>query len=125
MRNDSIAHSTRDVAAPVTAFSYRAIGRAFAGVLAQGHEAELLAFLDAARLIHSATMSGLTRDNGTVSPLNRGGVGACRTWQGVLDGVASGGRGALSEACRRATLETLASDARRSSNVHVIAKKKL
>jgi hypothetical protein len=47
------------------------------GRLAEEKEANVLAFLTM-RPIHTAIMSGLIRDNGIVSPLNRGEVYAYR-----------------------------------------------
>src|ERR1700680_3163326 len=50
-------------------------------------EREVLAFLSA-RPIHTVYMSGLIRDNGMVSPLNRGAFYAYRNAQAKLEGVA-------------------------------------
>jgi GNAT superfamily N-acetyltransferase len=119
VRNASIAQSTRNVAPPAPAFIRRAtIGTASVGV-AQGHEVEVLAFL-AARPTHTAIMSGLIRDNGIVSPLNRGWFYVYRNWRGVLEGVALIGHVTLVEARSRAALEAFAFAAQKSSNVHVI-----
>src|SRR5512132_2312545 len=46
---------------------------------------EVLAFL-AERPIHTVMMAGLIRDNGLVSPLNRGAFYACRNKTGRLEG---------------------------------------
>lgn len=119
MRNISIARSTEGVAPPVPAFLRRAAAGATASGLAQEHEAEVLEFL-AARPTHTAIMSGLIRDNGIVSPLNRGWFYAYRTWRGVLEGMALIGHVTLVEARSCAALEAFAFAAQQSSNVHVI-----
>lgn len=118
VRNASIAQSTRDVAPPVPAFLRPAGGKMTNGV-AQGHEEEVLAFL-ATRPTQTAIMSGLIRDNGIVSPLNRGWFYAYRTWRGVIEGVALIGHVTLVEARSHAALAAFAFAAQKSSNVHVI-----
>lgn len=65
-------------------------------------------------------MSGLIRDNGIVSPLNRGWFYVYRSWRGVIEGVALIGHVTLVEARSRAALEAFAFAARKSSNVNVI-----
>lgn len=55
--------------------------------LGLGHEREVLAFL-AQRPIHTVIMAGFIRDNGLVSPLNRGTFYGCRDAAGLLQGVA-------------------------------------
>lgn len=119
VRNAFNAQSTRGVAPAVPAYLRRAaVGTAATGV-AKEHEAGVLEFL-AARPTHTAIMSGLIRDNGIVSPLNRGWFYAYRTWRGVLEGVALIGHVTLIEARSRAALEAFAFAAQKSSNVHVI-----
>jgi GNAT superfamily N-acetyltransferase len=118
VRNVFAAQSTRDVAALVPASPRRADGTATTGV-AQGQEAEVLAFL-ATRPTHTAIMSGLIRDNGLVSPLNRGWFYVYRNWRGVIEGVALIGHVTLVEARSRAALEAFAFAAQKSTNVHVI-----
>ncbi|MCA1613554.1 MAG: GNAT family N-acetyltransferase [Acidobacteria bacterium] len=58
-----------------------------ARVLAAGHEAEALDFLSA-RPLHTVYMAGFIRDNGLVSPLNRGAFYGSRDAAGRLAGVA-------------------------------------
>jgi ribosomal protein S18 acetylase RimI-like enzyme len=87
--------------------------------VAQGDEAEVLEFL-AARPTHTAIMSGLIRDNGIVSPLNRGWFYAYRTWRGALEGVALIGHVTLVETRSRAALEAFAFAAQKSAKVRVI-----
>lgn len=55
--------------------------------LNEGHEAEALQFL-AAEPLHNVYMAGFIRDNGLVSPLNRGMFYGCRNDAGQLEGVA-------------------------------------
>jgi predicted GNAT family acetyltransferase len=55
--------------------------------LGLGQEREVLAFL-AQRPIHTVIMAGFVRDNGLVSPLNRGTFYGCRDAAGHLRGVA-------------------------------------
>src|SRR5437870_7796017 len=55
--------------------------------LTSGCEGEVLSFL-ASRPIHTVIMAGLIRDNGLVSPLNRGTFYSCRDAAGRLEGVA-------------------------------------
>ncbi len=119
VRNASITQSTRGLVPPVPAFLRRASVGAAANGVAQEQEAEVLAFL-ATRPTHTAIMSGLIRDNGIVSPLNRGWFYVYRTWRGVLEGVALIGHVTLVEARSRAALEAFAFAAQKSSNVHVI-----
>jgi ribosomal protein S18 acetylase RimI-like enzyme len=65
-------------------------------------------------------MSGLIRDNGIISPLNRGRFYVYRTRRGAIKGVALIGHITLVEARRRAALEAFACAAQKSSKVHVI-----
>src|SRR5229473_7496943 len=51
------------------------------------HEAEVLDFLSAHPLL-TFVMTGWIKDNGLVSPLNRGNFYACRNRRGELEGVA-------------------------------------
>jgi ribosomal protein S18 acetylase RimI-like enzyme len=60
-------------------------------------ESEVLAFL-AVRPIHTFGMAGFIRDNGLVSPLNRGTFYGCRDEEGRVEGVALIGHATLFEA---------------------------
>jgi predicted GNAT family acetyltransferase len=60
-------------------------------------EAEVLEFLSQ-RPIHTVVMMSLIRDNGLLSPGNRGSFYACRNQDGVLEGVALLGHAILVEA---------------------------
>src|SRR5438045_9788185 len=55
--------------------------------LTSAHTREVLAFL-ATRPLHTVNLTSLIRDNGLVSPLNRGTFYGCRDEQGQLEGVA-------------------------------------
>ncbi|HEX8337305.1 MAG TPA: GNAT family N-acetyltransferase [Pyrinomonadaceae bacterium] len=68
----------------------------FTGPLSAGDTPEVLAFL-AGRPLHTVNMAGLVRDNGLVSPHNRGAFHACRDERGRLEGVALVGHAILLE----------------------------
>lgn len=72
---------------------------------------EVLAFL-VERPVQTVVMSGLIRDNGIVSPLNRGNFYLCRDTTGELSGVALVGHLTLVEARTEAALAALADHAR-------------
>lgn len=80
--------------------------------LAAAGEREVLDFLSA-RPVHTVVMSGLIRDHGLDSPLNRGEFYGCRDAAGRLEGVALFGHVALFEARGAAALGALARAARR------------
>ena len=65
-----------------------------ASALAAGDEAEVLAFLSE-RPLENFIIAGLARDNGLLSPLNRGSFYACRNDRGALEGVALIGHAVL------------------------------
>jgi uncharacterized protein len=119
MGSVSAVHATSDFVAQVLPINQTTTGTAAANSLAQEHETEVLAFL-ARRPIHTAIMSGLIRDNGIVSPLNRGTFYAYRNWRGGLEGVALIGHTTLIEAASLPALEAFACVARAASYVHVI-----
>jgi ribosomal protein S18 acetylase RimI-like enzyme len=87
--------------------------------LAGEHRAEALSFL-AERAVHTVYMAGLIRDNGVVSPLNRGTFYACRNAQGILEGVALIGHATLVEARTEAALSSFANFAQGCSLSHLI-----
>jgi predicted GNAT family acetyltransferase len=84
-----------------------------------GQEREALAFL-AVRPIHTVMMAGFIRDNGLVSPLNRGTFYACRDAEGRLEGVAHIGHATLVEARSEAALAAFARLAQGYPNTHMI-----
>lgn len=87
--------------------------------LAPGHEDEVLAFL-AQRPIHTVIMAGFIRDNGLVSPLNRGNFYGCRDAKGHLEGVALVGHVMMVEPASDEALELFAQLAQKYERAHVI-----
>lgn len=75
-----------NIAAPLSQYPYPA-SRVTVQRLTDEHREEVLDFL-AARPIHTFGLAGFVRDNGLVSPHNRGTFYACRNDQGCLEGVA-------------------------------------
>ena len=75
--------------------------------LGSGQEAEALHFL-AERPVHTVFMTGLIRDNGLVSPLNRGTFYGCRNAAGELEGVALIGHATLIDTNSESALEAFA-----------------
>jgi ribosomal protein S18 acetylase RimI-like enzyme len=90
-----------------------------ARLLVGGHEAEVLDFLSA-RPLHTVYMAGFIRDNGLVSPLNRGAFYGCRDAAGRLAGVALVGHVTQVEARAPEALRALARAALDCSTAHVI-----
>jgi ribosomal protein S18 acetylase RimI-like enzyme len=82
-------------------------------------KAEVLAFL-AERPIHTVMMTGLIRDNGLVSPLNRGAFYACRDKIGRLEGVVLIGEIMMLEARNEAALVAFARLAQGYPNTYMI-----
>ena len=87
--------------------------------LASGLEKEALAFL-ARRPLHTVWMAGLIRDNGLVSPLNRGVFYACRNAAGEIEGIALIGHATLFEARTGTALAAFAHLARSHTRVHML-----
>src|SRR6185295_202544 len=82
-------------------------------------EFEVLAFLSQ-RPIHTVMMKSLIRDNGLVSPLNRGSFYGCRDFNGHLEGVALVGHATLMETVSDRALHALARVARECPYTHMI-----
>ena len=82
-------------------------------------EAEVLDFL-AAGPLHAVIMSGMIRDNGLVSPLNRGTFYACRNHSGQLEGVALIGHATMIEARSEQAVAALARAAQNFPQKHFI-----
>jgi hypothetical protein len=78
-----------------------------------------LAFL-AERPLHTVNMAGLIRDNGLVSPLNRGSFHACRDEAGRLEGVALVGHAILVEARTARAAAAFAHLAQQNAGAHII-----
>jgi predicted GNAT family acetyltransferase len=89
------------------------------GELSGADEAEVFEFLSA-RTIHTVFMASLIRDNGLVSPHNRGSFYACRDPYGRLEGVALLGHATLIEARTDNSLASFARLARNCLNAHLI-----
>ena len=87
--------------------------------LTSGQEQEALAFL-AERPIHNVIMSGFIRDNGLVSPLNRGSFYGYRDAQNRLKGIALIGHATLIEARVDAALAAFARVAQESPAPHLM-----
>jgi ribosomal protein S18 acetylase RimI-like enzyme len=87
--------------------------------LTNNDEAEVLEFL-AQRPIHTVAMMSMIRDNGIVSPLNRGTFYGCRDLNGQLEGVALVGHATLMETVSNRALALLAQVARECPNTHMI-----
>jgi ribosomal protein S18 acetylase RimI-like enzyme len=83
------------------------------------HRDEVLAFL-AGRPLHTVILAGFIRDNGLVSPLNRGEFYACRDENGGLEGVALIGHATIVEARTEAAMAAFARLARERGSGHVI-----
>jgi predicted GNAT family acetyltransferase len=84
-----------------------------------GHRQEVLDFL-AERPLHTVIIAGFVRDNGLVSPLNRGTFYACRDGEGRLEGVALIGHATIVEARTEEAMAAFARLARESKSGHVI-----
>jgi ribosomal protein S18 acetylase RimI-like enzyme len=65
-------------------------------------------------------MVGFIRDNGLVSPLNRGTFYGCRNCDGELEGVALIGHATLTETVTERALEALAEVAQKCTSAHMI-----
>ncbi len=87
--------------------------------LTAADEAEVFEFLSA-RTIHTVFMASLIRDNGLVSPHNRGSFYACRDRYGLLEGVALVGHATVVEARTDNALASFARLARNCLNAHLI-----
>src|SRR5688500_13225174 len=99
---------------------YAAPGQApTATALADGNRDEVLRFLSA-RPVHTAVMAGFIRDNGLVSPLNRGTFYGFRGEGGRLEGVALIGHATLVETKSDNALAAFARIARACPRAHVM-----
>lgn len=87
--------------------------------LTEAQRAEVLSFL-AARPLHTVYLSGLIRDNGLESPLNRGSFYGCRNAAGHLEGVALLGHAILLEVQSEAALKALAQLAQGQTGTHLM-----
>jgi len=87
--------------------------------LGEEDRSETLEFL-AARPIHTVLMGNMIRDNGMVSPYNRGSFYASRDERGQLEGVALVGHVTVIEAGTEASLLAFAQLTRHCLNTHLI-----
>jgi uncharacterized protein len=87
--------------------------------LDHANQAEVLAFLSA-RPIHTVYLVGLIRDNGILSPLNRGAFYGYRNSRGELEGVALIGHAMVVEARSEAALSAFARVAQGCRSAHMI-----
>ena len=89
------------------------------GELYRDEEAQVIEFLSA-RPLHTVFMVGLIRDNGLVSPKNRGSFYASRNHDGQLEAVALIGHATMVEAHTEQSLIAVARVARNCNNAHLI-----
>ena len=87
--------------------------------LTSGQEPEVLAFLGR-RPIHTVALVGFIRDNGLVSPLNRGTFYVCRDPRGHIEGIALIGHATLMETTSDRALEAFAEIAQKCTTAHLI-----
>lgn len=88
-------------------------------ILKDEHEAEVLDFL-AGHPLRTFVMAGWIRDNGLVSPLNRGDFYACRNSRGELEGVALIGHVTLFEANSDSVIAALACLTQTCASAHTV-----
>jgi ribosomal protein S18 acetylase RimI-like enzyme len=87
--------------------------------LSAEQEFEVLEFL-ARRPLHTVAMMSLIRDNGLISPLNRGTFYACRDANRQLEGVALIGHATLLETVSDRALEAFARVVHECPDIHMI-----
>jgi ribosomal protein S18 acetylase RimI-like enzyme len=116
---NSPAQALKQVFAPASSYELTAFGSMATETLTNEHQPEILEFL-AARPLHTVIMAGHIRDNGVVSPFNRGTFHAYRGLQGSLEGVALIGHATLMETRSTAALRAFAGVAQGSSDIHLI-----
>lgn len=87
--------------------------------LSTGHEAEAIEFLSA-RPLHNVYMAGFIRENGMVSPLNRGTFYGCRDRGGRLEGVALIGHVTQMDVRTERAMKAFAHATQACPSVHVL-----
>ena len=87
--------------------------------LCRSDEAEVIEFLSA-RPLHTVFMLGLIRDNGLLSPRNRGSFYGSRNFTGQLEAVALIGHATMVEAHTEDSLVSFARVARNCGSAHLI-----
>lgn len=111
MRQELAATTLDDFGQPPERCVVRELGRA--------DEKEVVEFLSA-RPIHTVFMAGLIRDNGLLSPHNRGSFFGCHNRFGQLEGVALIGHATIVEAPTEQSLSAFAHVARNCQNARLI-----
>lgn len=101
------------------AIQQAAFGPAEVYPLTKRHEVEALEFL-AEDPLHNVYMAGFIRDNGLVSPLNRGTFYACRDEAGRLEGVALIGHVTQLDVRTSRAIKAFARAAQTCPSVHVV-----
>ena len=104
---------------PIGAVNHIGLVAPTARQLEAQQEAEVLLFL-AQRPLHTVTMVGFIRDNGLVSPLNRGSFYGYRNAAGNLEGVALIGHATLIEAHTTEALRAFAAIAQSGKATHMV-----
>lgn len=87
--------------------------------LGRADEPEVVGFLSA-RPLHTVFMAGLIRDNGLLSPQNRGSFYGARNRTGQLEGVGLIGHATMVEAHTESSLIAMARVARNCQSAHLI-----
>ncbi|MGI8917781.1 MAG: GNAT family N-acetyltransferase [Pyrinomonadaceae bacterium] len=87
--------------------------------MSKGQEAQTLEFL-AAQPVHNVYMAGFIRDNGLVSPLNRGKFYDCCDGAGLIEGVALIGHVTQLDVRTSRAMKAFASVAQTCPSVHVV-----
>ena len=100
------------------ALSWQSASLEFAPATA-GSEKEILSAL-AAPTLTNVVMAGFIRDNGLISPQNRGSFYICRNERNKLEGVALMGHSILFEAFSESAIEGFAALARREPVTHLL-----
>ena len=116
MNMQSVSTASLSSSPSMSRMSYNSSG---VETLAEQHKAEILAFL-AERPLHTVYLAGFVRDNGVVSPLNRGSFYGYRNSSGRLEGVALIGHATLFEARSDEALAAFAAVAQKSSRTHML-----
>ncbi len=91
----------------------------FVSPLPTGKECEVLRAVSSPSLTN-VILAGFIRDNGLVSPFNRGRFYSCRSNQGQLEGVALIGHTLLIEADNEGAIEAFAAVARNEPSTHLL-----
>lgn len=111
--------STALVANSAANFSISGTAEVRVEKLAAGTEGEVLSFLSE-RPLHTVVMMSMIRDNGIVSPLNRGTFYGCRDINGYLEGVALIGHATLMETVSSRALQALSKTVSECPDTHMI-----